>query len=103
MFGPQLLTLASALSLFTVPAGHVYVVRHLHMVNSSTSTTQMTRFNIGSSALTGNRVFHLTVLPDQSFIQEVRLPLVAGETMWGQNSVAATCALTVSGYDFLVG
>lgn len=100
-FGPATVTTASPVVCFTVPEGHVYVVREVLAYNSNTSNLPTIRVGIGSLSVNANRIFQ-RVLPQPGTVQqEMRLALVAGETFRAVALDAEVSSLTVNGYDLI--
>lgn len=100
LVGPVLNTAAGAwATVGTVPAGKVWVIRHVSLVNSGADTSVAWLAVNGTAS--GNRVFLRSMPTSTDVQQELRLVLAAGETLRYRTTTTAllgTC-LTVSGYE----
>jgi len=95
VFGPALLAGAAAV-LYTVPAGFMFLIRHIHISNPSAGAVDAT-LSIGADAA-GTRIFDGRPMPaDDVYDWFGYLPMVAGEDIRGWASAAATLNCEISG------
>lgn len=93
---PTLVTSAGHTKLFTVPVETVAVVRSVQVWAAAGASRVV--LAIGTSAVVGNRFLNLSVAEFANL--DLRLPLVAGEELWGVGSTAGGLYVTVSGFLF---
>jgi hypothetical protein len=101
LWGPLAVTTASPIILFTVPVGHVYVVREVLAYNTSSTLLPTIRIGINSLSTAANRIFQLPLPQPGTLQRELRLPLVAGETLRAVAVDAEVSSLTINGYDLM--
>lgn len=97
--GPLLVPATAITSILTVPAGRVWVLRTITIVNLDVAVNVIARLSIGQFGSEG-RIYKRLMTPEEAFYGDLRVPLVAGEQAWVQMGVANKIVVSLSGYDF---
>lgn len=102
LFGPALLTNAAATK-YTVPAGTVAEIRHIHVNNPGAPITLT--MSIGADAA-GTRIYDALLIPTgagQVPYPWVQFVMVAAEVLQAFGSVTNQLTLTIDGYEYTLG
>lgn len=101
LYGPTSVTAAAA-TVITVPAGHTYIVRHLHLTNTTGSAATITA-SIGVDAATTELFTAKSVAANDVYDWFGLLVLTAAETLRTLSGTNNALTLTINGDDYTIG
>lgn len=93
--GPMLLTNAEV-TLYTVPASSVAILRSVHIANTS-GTAATAKLSIGADAAGTRWLGDLSIPANSTYDWSGFLPLAAAETLRGYSGTTNVLAITVGG------
>lgn len=100
--GPQQIhEIAGTTNHFTVPAGHVFVVRFMSLVNSSSSLTSSARVVIAPVGVTPGEWYRGLLPPDATVHLHLHVCFSAGDQLLAYTPVGGALVLSTFGYDFI--
>jgi len=94
--GPQLLT-GAIVKIYTVPTGKKLVIRSIEAVSTSAGNETLT-LGIGNVSNTDNIVKVVVPASTGVLLNDLRIVMYAGETLWGQTSATNQQNVTVNGF-----
>lgn len=97
-YGPNTWPLSSVTLLSTVPAGKVWVLKTIIWVSTSSLANQVGVIYARGTG-TADRIWRKPIVANDTIVQDTRVVLEAGESLYGQWGTA-NATVTLSGYEF---
>jgi len=96
--GQQQLSVATPVTLYTVPGATQAIVRHIRIINTDTVARTITLFDGGSGV--GNTILPITTLQPGSVLEmDVFITMAAAGTLLGTAGTANTIVITLYGME----